>query len=28
VVAGERQRYYSEATAGDTSALVMRLQLR
>ena len=28
VVAGERRRYYSEATAGDTSALVMRLQLR
>jgi ribosomal-protein-alanine N-acetyltransferase len=28
VVAGERQRYYSEATSGDTSALVMRLQLR
>ena len=28
VVAGERQRYYSEASAGDTSALVMRLQLR
>ncbi len=28
VVAGERQRYYSEATEGDTTALVMRLQLR
>jgi [ribosomal protein S18]-alanine N-acetyltransferase len=28
VVAAERARYYSEATAGDTSALVMRLQLR
>ena len=28
VVAGERERYYSEATEGDTSALVMRLQLR
>lgn len=28
VVAGERQGYYSEAAASDTSALVMRLQLR
>jgi len=28
VVVGERQRYYSEAASGDTSALVMRLQLR
>jgi ribosomal-protein-alanine N-acetyltransferase len=28
VVAGERQRYYSEVTDGDTTALVMRLQLR
>jgi [ribosomal protein S18]-alanine N-acetyltransferase len=28
VVAGERKRYYSEATEGDTTALVMRLQLR
>ena len=28
VVAGERQGYYSEAAADDTSALVMRLQLR
>jgi ribosomal-protein-alanine N-acetyltransferase len=28
VVAGERQRYYSETTEGDTTALVMRLQLR
>jgi ribosomal-protein-alanine N-acetyltransferase len=28
VVAGERQRYYSEGSDGDTTALVMRLQLR
>jgi ribosomal-protein-alanine N-acetyltransferase len=28
VVAGERQRYYSDAVSGDTAALVMRLQLR
>ena len=28
VVAGERPRYYSEPAGGDTSALVMRLQLR
>jgi ribosomal-protein-alanine N-acetyltransferase len=28
VVAGERQRYYSEPTESDTTALVMRLQLR
>jgi ribosomal-protein-alanine N-acetyltransferase len=28
VVAGERQRYYSEGGDGDTTALVMRLQLR
>jgi ribosomal-protein-alanine N-acetyltransferase len=27
-VAGERKKYYSEATAGDGTALVMRLQVR
>jgi ribosomal-protein-alanine N-acetyltransferase len=28
VVAGERERYYAEGAGGDTTALVMRLQLR
>jgi ribosomal-protein-alanine N-acetyltransferase len=28
VVAGERQRYYSDGNDGDATALVMRLQLR